>query len=150
MRTNRFKCACALLAIVATITFVAPSAQSFAAGPRWVHAPAAQGASQTAHAGDDWVADQLVVQARGGVSDNWAARVFARHGATIIETIPAVHTYVVSVPAAKLERVRRALAREPQFKSVSKNFARRLQMTPNDYWYPGEWHLPMIEAPQAW
>src|SRR5208282_1934884 len=89
-------------------------------------------------------------QARGGVSDKWAARVFSKHGASIIETIPAVHTYVVSVPAQKLDSVRRALAREPQFKSVSKNFARRLQLIPNDYWYPGEWHLPIIEAPQAW
>src|SRR5262249_30516093 len=22
--------------------------------------------------------------------------------------------------------------------------------TPNDYWYPGQWHLPKIGAPQAW
>jgi len=106
--------------------------------------------ARVAQAGDDFIADQLLVQARGGVSDKWAARVFSKHGASIIETIPAVHTYVVSVPAQKLDSVRRALAREPQFKSVSKNFARRLQLIPNDYWYPGEWHLPIIEAPQAW
>jgi len=87
--------------------------------------------ARVAQAGDDFIADQLLVQARGGVSDKWAARVFSKHGASIIETIPAVHTYVVSVPAQKLDSVRRALAREPQFKSVSKNFARRLQLIPN-------------------
>ena len=146
MGAGRFVCLRFLLAIVAAIAFIAPCANSFAAGPRWVHAAAAQGAAQT----DDWIADQLLVQARGGVSDEWAARVFARHGASIVETIPAIHTYVISVPAQKLDALRRALTREPQFKSVSKNFARRLQMTPNDYWYPGEWHLPIIDAPQAW
>jgi thermitase len=136
-----------VIAMVVAIACIAPGAQSFAAGPRWVHDATAAGVAQ---AGDDWVADQLVVQARGGVSDEWAARVFAKHGASIIQSIPAVHTYVVSVPAGKLDAVRGALARAPQFKSVSKNFARRLQMTPNDYWYPGEWHLPIIQAPEAW
>jgi Subtilase family/Bacterial Ig domain/Fervidolysin N-terminal prodomain len=136
-----------LIGMVVAIVSIAPYAQSFAAGPQWVHDAAVAGAAQ---AGDDWVADQLVVQARGGVSDAWAARVFAKHGASIIETIPKVHTYVVSVPSGKLNAIRIALARAPQFKSVTKNFARRLQMTPNDYWYPGEWHLPIIDAPAAW
>ncbi len=150
MRTDRRVLPCTLLGIIVAIACIAPRAQSFAAGPRWVHHSAAPGTAQPKDEGDEWAADQLVVQARGGVSDEQAARMFAKHGAEIIEIIPAVHTYVISVPAGQLDAVRRALAREPQFKSVSKNFARRLQMTPDDYWYPGEWHLPMIQAPQAW
>ena len=140
----------AVLATIVAIVCAVPLTQSFAAGPKWVHADsnAASGTAQSN--GDDWAADQLVVQARGGVSDAQAARVFAKHGAKIIDTIPAVHTYVISVPAGQLDAVRHALARAPQFKSVSKNFARRLQMTANDYWYPGEWHLATIQAPLAW
>src|SRR5882757_4280588 len=138
----RFAVLATIVAIVCAVTLT----QSFAAGPKWVHA----GSNAAPTNGDDWAADQLVVQARGGVSDTKAARVFAKHGAKIIDTIPAVHTYVVSVPAGQLDAVRRALAKQPQFKSVSKNFARRLQMTANDYWYPGEWYLATIQAPLAW
>jgi thermitase len=138
----RFAVLATIVATVCAVTFT----QSFAAGPKWVHADS--NAAPTI--GDDWAADQLVVQARGGVSDAQAARVFAKHGAKIIDTIPAVHTYVISVPAGQLDAVHRALSRAPQFKSVSKNFARRLQMTANDYWYPGEWYLATIQAPLAW
>src|SRR5258707_14335952 len=90
----------AVVAIIVATVGVAPLTQSFAADPKWVHESAAPNAAQSKS--DDWAADQLVVQARGGVSDAQAARGFAKHAAKIIDKIPAVHIYVINVPAGQV------------------------------------------------
>src|SRR5258707_8438659 len=56
----------AVFAIIVATVGVAPLTQSFAADPKWVHESAASNAARSK--GDDWAADQLVVQARGGGS----------------------------------------------------------------------------------
>jgi subtilisin family serine protease len=98
----------------------------------------------------DWAPDRLLVQPRAGVSDAQASREFADQGAEIVDLIPAVDTFVLHVPAARLATIEKALARSPRFKSVGRDYLRYLQTTPNDYWYPSQWHLTKIQAPNAW
>jgi len=100
---------------------------------------------------NDWVPDQLVVQPRAGVSSEVLSTIFKEHGTDIRDFIPQVNTIVLHVPTDRLETVQNALSRSPHVKSVSKDYLRYLYSTiPNDYWYPGEWHLQKIQAPQAW
>lgn len=102
-------------------------------------------------AGDDWAPDRLVVQARGGVPPDVAQKIFARHGAEVIEEIPELNTYVLRVRPSQLSKVEAGLSTSRHLKSIGKDYLRYLQTTaPNDYWYPGQWHLAKIQAPQAW
>lgn len=97
-----------------------------------------------------WVADQLLVTVRPGVSRGQAEGLFKAHGAAILEEIPQIHTHLLRVPPQALEQVEQALARRPEVEAVQKN--RRLPpgLVPNDPGYPSQWHLPRIAAPQAW
>ncbi len=100
---------------------------------------------------NDWASDQLIVQVRGGVPDDVAGRAFADQGGAVVNTIPALNSFVLKVPPARLDAVQKALAKNPNFKSVSKDYLRYLQTTtPNDHWYGAQWYLPQIGAPQAW
>jgi subtilisin family serine protease len=99
----------------------------------------------------DWEPGQLLVQPKAGVADQVLATVFASHNARALDHIPQVDTFVLGVPPDQLETVELSLSRSPHFRSVSRNYLRYLQAaTPNDYWYPGQWHLPKIQAPDAW
>jgi len=101
--------------------------------------------------GYDWAPGRLLVQPRAGVPAEALDAIFAEHGADIEDIISEVNTIVLRVSDHALEAIERALSRNPRFKSVSKDYLRYLYTTtPNDYWYPGEWHLQKIQAPQAW
>jgi len=109
------------------------------------------GSTWAGNGNSDWVPDQLVVQPRAGAHPEVLSGIFKEHGADIRDFIPQVNTMVLHVPPDRLETVQDALSRSPHFKSVSKDYLRYLYSTiPNDYWYPGEWHLQKIQAPQAW
>jgi thermitase len=103
-------------------------------------------------ASPDWATDRLIVQPNAGVSRHTLGQVFSQNGATMVDSIPQINTIVLNVPPDRLEVVERALARSGHFKSVEHDYLRYLQssVTPNDYWYPAQWHLPKIHAPEAW
>jgi thermitase len=99
----------------------------------------------------DWEPGELLVQPRAGVPETVLDRIFADQGAQVLLRIPEVDTIVLGVPPARLETIERALSQNPHLKSVGRNYRRYLQATtPDDYWYPGQWHLPKINAPAAW
>jgi subtilisin family serine protease len=100
---------------------------------------------------NDWMPDQLLVQPRAGAPPEVLSTIFAEHGADILDFIPQVNTIVLRVPPDKIETVQNALSRSPHFKSISKDYLRyQHSTTPNDYWYIGQWHLPKIQASEAW
>jgi len=102
-------------------------------------------------AADDWAPDRLIVQTRGGVPADVAQMIFARHGAEVIDVIPDLNTWVLRVPPSQLSRVEAGLSTSRHLKSVGKDYLRYLQATaPNDPWFPAQWHLAKIQAPQAW
>src|SRR5579885_1828538 len=108
--------------------------------------------SALSYAGNtDAAPDRLIVQLRGGVPDDAAELTFAGLGAEVVDFIPQVRTYVLKVRPEERNALRRELSHSSLIKSVSEDHYRRLQsVTPNDYWYPGEWHLQKIQAPAAW
>jgi thermitase len=101
--------------------------------------------------GYDWAPGRLLVQPRAGAPAEALDAIFAEHGADIEDIISEVNTIVLRVPDHALEAIERALSRNPRFKSVSKDYLRyQHSTTPNDYWYIGQWHLPKIQASEAW
>ncbi len=109
--------------------------------------------SQETGAGNkDWEPTQLLVQKKPGSSNDQISKIFKEHGSKIKDFIPQIETFVLQVPPDKLEIVQNALSRNPLFKSVSKDHFRYLHysINPNDPYYPGQWHLEKIQAPQTW
>lgn len=98
----------------------------------------------------NWAPERLLAQPKGGGLQGAKAAIKAQ-GGDVEEFIPKANTIVIRVPEQALEAVERALSRNPNFKSVSKDYLRyQHSTTPNDYWYPAQWHLNKIQASLAW
>lgn len=98
----------------------------------------------------EWVADELLVTLRPGVTSHRAHEAYQRHGADLIGAIPQINTHVIRVPAHALEKVQRALSRRPEVEFVEKNYRFAPDRIPDDPYYRYQWHLAQIQAPQAW
>jgi thermitase len=98
----------------------------------------------------DWVADELLVGLRPGVSQARAQAIYHAHGAAFIDEIPRINTHIIRVPAHALDTLERALSHRPEFEFVEKNRLLAPVLIPDDQYYYVEWHLPHIGAPAAW
>jgi thermitase len=97
-----------------------------------------------------WVADELLVGIRPGLSHAKARAMYEAHGGALIQEIPQIQTHRIRVPAHALEAIQRVLSRRPEVKFVEKNEVFPPDFTPNDPYYPYQWHLPKILADEAW
>jgi hypothetical protein len=97
-----------------------------------------------------WVANELLVTFHPGVAGERIQDIYHRHGATFIDEIPGIKTHLIRVPSHALEKVQRALSHRPEVEFVEKNRAFAPDLVPNDPYYPNQWHLAQIKAPQAW
>jgi len=97
-----------------------------------------------------WVAGELLVTVRPGVSRGKAEALYKAHGAALIDEIPQIRTHLLRVPPQALEHVEQALARRPEVEAVEKNRLHSQDLLVNDPKYPNQWQLPKIMAPQAW
>ncbi len=109
-------------------------------------------ASAPAIAGDapDWAADELVVVVRPGTLHAKARAIYHANGAVLLDRIPQINAHRIRVPAHALENVQRALSHRPEVQYVEKNYRLSLEAFPNDPGFQDQWHLPQIDAPQAW
>jgi subtilisin family serine protease len=98
-----------------------------------------------------WVSGELLVGFRAGVGPAARFALFRDHGATYIDDVGQnIRVVRIRVPALLLEAVKRRLERRPEVKFVEKNFEFDPALLPNDTQYASQWHLPQINAPQAW
>jgi subtilisin family serine protease len=74
------------------------------------------------------------------------------HGAREVDSIPQINVRVLRVPASKRDRVAAALRHNPNIKFAEPNGVAAAGALTNDpYVVEGfEWHVPRIQAPQAW
>lgn len=98
----------------------------------------------------EWVADELLVTVRPGVSRGKAEGLYRSQGAALIDEIHQINTHLIRVPPQALEKVELALSRRPEVEFVQKNRLHAPNLTPNDPQYSSQWHLTKIMAPQAW
>jgi subtilisin family serine protease len=97
-----------------------------------------------------YFADELLVQTRFGVPKEQVAADLQAAGAAVISEISQIRVKQIKVPAHALERVQAALSRNPHFNFVEHNFIAEATATPNDSYFPSQWHLQRISAPSGW
>jgi len=64
--------------------------------------------------------------------------------------LPQIGWRAVEVPAGRLEAVRAELARDARVLAVERDVAGKPAYTPNDFYWPSQWHSTQIDADLAW
>lgn len=100
--------------------------------------------------GNDYVAGELLIQPKAGVTDEKLAGILASHDATTLGEISQIRVKQIKVPSDSLEKVKSALSKNPLINFVEYNFLAETSSTPNDSYYSSQWHLPKISAPDGW
>jgi subtilisin family serine protease len=98
-----------------------------------------------------WADGELLVGYRAGVGPLGRHKLWRDHGASVVEDVgQSIRIVRIRVPASALDAVKRRLERRPEVKFVELNYVFDPALQPNDTQYAGQWHLPQIQAPQAW
>jgi len=96
-----------------------------------------------------FVEDELLIQFRIDTPKNKADDALKAHGAMVADEIQQLRIKRIKVPAHVLETVREALSHNPHVEFIENNFLAEPSTTPNDSYYPSQWHLPKINAPSG-
>jgi thermitase len=112
--------------------------------------PTAGRAQPVASALPSHVPEQLLVKPKARVSEAELQGVFNAHRATQVGAIHQINVRVLHVPEVRLEAVLAGLRNDPAIEFAEPDAIVAPALVPNDSWYPNEWHLPNINAPQAW
>lgn len=97
-----------------------------------------------------FVADELLVQFKAGVSTADSDKALKAAGAKEAEEVPRIRVKRIKVPAAARTKVKAAMAKNPRVSFVEENYLAEPTLTPNDTSYASQWHLPKIAAPTGW
>jgi len=97
-----------------------------------------------------YVAGELLVQTRAGVTKEKFNAVLGEHGAVTLDEVSQIRVKRIKVPPQALEKVRAALANNPHVNFVENNYLATGDAVPNDPLYASQWHLAKIAAPQGW
>jgi serine protease len=57
---------------------------------------------------------------------------------------------IIEVPPGKEKEIAKAYLERPEVEYAEPNYYRSLHSIPNDELYPFQWHLPLINLPEAW
>lgn len=96
--------------------------------------------------------NRLVVKFKPGTGEDDFMRILGAAQARIVGEIPELGIKIIELPEQASEIAqRRAFSREPQVEFVELDYVQiPAELTPNDFWYFGQWHLAKIDAPIAW
>ena len=102
----------------------------------------------------EWVEGQLIVKPKAGVSDARFEKILSKSSKSkgqSVKHLKQINAHVIKVPPQALEAVKRALSNHPDIDYVEKDMlVAPNAITPNDPKYTSQWHLPKIQAPDAW
>ncbi len=96
---------------------------------------------------------RLMVKYAPGLSVPVVKERLQRAGVKAITVLPEIQWAVVEIPGRgpeALVKMKSEVARTPGALRVEYDTARRLAYTPNDQYYPNEWHLSAMNVPSAW
>ena len=111
--------------------------------------------------GNSYVAGELNVAYKQGVSDAAKRETLQKVKAQKNSEIPQINSQTLSFPEVKneraqearqwaLERKKQTLEQDPNVEAVSYNYVVKTLATPNDPSFFQQWGLSQIQAPQAW
>ena len=105
----------------------------------------------TAAAGTpDHVPGRLLAVSRAGIQSPSAERVFAVRGIRVRGRMEHLSVTILDVPEDGSVAMRESLLQSGLFDSVEFDYYARTAAVPNDRLYGSQWHLPRIQAPEAW
>ncbi len=115
--------------------------------PALAQAPDARGGDRA----ERWVAGQVLVKPKPGLSEARLERILARHDGRTVGRIPQIDVRIIRVPEHAEERVAAALARNPNIKFAERDYLEEpAYVEPNDPRFDNAWHLTKIGSPEAW
>lgn len=98
-----------------------------------------------------WKSGQILVKPKAGLSDAEFDAVLGKNQGKVKEKIGNLPVHIISVPENAEEAVVRALSKNPHIEFAELDMVAELdQAVVNDPNYATEWHLPKIQAPEAW
>lgn len=77
-------------------------------------------------------------------------KILKNSGAAVIEELPQIRVKRIKVPVQNFDKVKIALAKNPNFVFVEENFIAQGMAIPDDPKFPSQWHHTKIMAPSAW
>jgi thermitase len=92
----------------------------------------------------------ILLKPKANLSEQALETLLNVHGAKQVGAIEQIDVRILKVPAAHQERIVEALSHNPNVEFAEVDELRPLEATPNDYWYPAQWHLPRMSTPAAW
>ncbi|CAG0966814.1 serine protease [Planctomycetaceae bacterium] len=110
----------------------------------------AAGMANAAPSPQKFVNDELLVQFKAGAHKAGSDSVLKGAGAAEAEEIPQLRIKRIKVPAAARDKVKAALAKNPNVSFVEENYLAEPTTIPNDPSFASQWHLPKIAAPAGW
>ncbi len=96
------------------------------------------------------VPGRLLVKPRDAVNEAALQQLFASHGTQQHDAIHQINVRILNVPEAARDHVLDALQHNPNIEFAEPDGIREPSLIPNDTYYSFAWHLPKIQAPQAW
>jgi thermitase len=98
----------------------------------------------------DFVPGRILVKPRAQVPAEQIRALYAGHGAEKADEIPQIGLHILKVPEVHQGQVIEALRHHPNIEFAESDDLLPAAALPNDTYYSSEWHLPIIQAPQAW
>ena len=104
-----------------------------------------------AHRPERFAEGELLIGLRAGVGPTGRFKLLRDHGATHLEDIGRNGRVLrIRVPVLAMDAMVRRLEGRKEIRFVEKNYEFEPALLPNDPQYASQWHLPQIQAPQAW
>jgi subtilisin family serine protease len=98
----------------------------------------------------DHVPGQLLVKVKPFVPEREKQALFAGYGARQHGVIPQLDVRILKVPEPRQSQVLLRLRQNQNIAWAEPDYLVEPALVPNDPYYSLEWHLPKIQAPQAW
>jgi subtilisin family serine protease len=93
---------------------------------------------------------RLLVKVKKGAKAEDIAAAHARVGGKVLKDLPQIGWQIVEVKAGRNFAAQEMYSHEPAFERADLDHARKVASTPNDPYWPYEWHMVDIKADQAW
>jgi thermitase len=93
---------------------------------------------------------RILVQPKNTIAEDQLQNVFASVDAKQEDIIQQINVRILSVPETVRDRILDALSHRPDIEFAEPDSLIAPDLVPNDFNYISEWHLPKIQAPQAW
>lgn len=98
-----------------------------------------------------WVEGQILVRPQNGLSNGRFQHILGQVRGRSVKVLPAIGTHIVSVAPAAEDAVIRALSSNPHIDYAERDgLVEPGVITPDDPSLASQWHLPGIQAPEAW